>query len=645
MGTLAVDIDGFRVRLATLRGGRVRVLPGAIGDTRLAITRRDREYVFGAAAIKRLTSHPFETADGIGALIGAGAEELELVTGWRGKPVTESMLVLGKAKIKLGKAVARALGELVDPAMMLMGEELDRLVVTVPDADERRDAWEPVLAELGVAHVEIVDRWIAALYAARKAHGQGPVCVVDVGQLGIRARVIERVDDAWQTRVLERDPCEGLLAVEARLVDTLRADGEIPDSVESTAMLREAAAVLHQDLSGLPRDERNADGARIVPEASYPLPYVALGGTRSDNLTLTRTQLDRAYDDLIRPLRRMCVRLAQESPEAVVLFGPGAAQGDVRTAVSEVFEVETHVLKPDVVMGGPLVPTTRIERDDRASLPPRAAPHRVRFSVDEDEEEKIEIAASQASVPPTRKSSPGMRAPSSPPPASVRPPTRASTRPPSSSSETVPPAARVEIPSRGTIENPTTPEALVDLDLAIIGEPTSVPQLLFGVARARFSGIVDVELDGFESVQLPYRNGRPEWFLRDRKIIVEALKSPTGSYVTEPGDMEQDRSRTPESTHAIVTDAVRKLVWTFEESDLVEAFSRRMSHAPRVTLQDEKLLLRRGFRRPEARFALNALNGDEPLDQILTRGALGPRGMLYVIATLRLFAILEWVVD
>lgn len=631
MGTLAVDIDGFRVQLATLRGARVRPLPGAIGDTRLVISRRDGDYVFGAA-LKRLTSHPAETADGIGALIGASAEELELVTGWRGKPVTESMLVLGKAKIKLGKAVARALGELVDPATMLMGEELDRLVVTVADARERRDAWEPILADLALndgAHVEIVDRYVAALYAARKAHGFQSVCVVDVGRLGIRARIAERVDDAWQTRMLERDACEGLLAVEARLVDTLRADGEIPESVEATAMLREAAAVLHRDLGSLARDERTPDGKRIVPEASYPLPYSALGGTKHDNLTLTRTQLDRAYDELIRKLRKMCVRLAQEAPEAVVLFGPGATQGDVRTAVSEVFAVETHVLKSDVVMGGPLVPSTR-EEAKRDTLPPRAAPHRVRFSVEDNEEEKVEIDASQASVPPSRKSSPGIRAPSSPP---------------RRSSETVPPSARHGVPSRGSIQNPASAAELVDLDLSTFEDPTTVPQLLFGIARARFSGIVNVDLEGFETVRLPYRAGRPEWMLRDRKIIVESLKSPVGSYVVEPQEMEPDRSRTPESTHAIVTDAVRKLVWTFEESDLVDAFARRMGHAPRVTIHDEKLLLRRGFRRPEARFALNACTGNEPLDQILTRGALGPRGMLYVIATLRLFGIVEWVAD
>ena len=652
MGTLGVDVDGFRVRLATLRGARVRALPGAIGDTELAISRRDGDYVFGAAALKRLTSHPLESADGLGALIGASTEEIELVTGWRGKPVTESVLVLGKAKIKLHKAVARALGELVDPAVMLMGEELDRLVLTVPDADERRDAWGPIIAELGVAHVEIVDRFVAALYAARKAHGFVRPCLVDVGRLGVRARIAEQVEGSWVTRTLERDPCEGLLAVETRIVETLRADGEIPVAVESTAMLRDAAAVLHRDLSGRPRDARNADGKRIVPDASYPLPYVALGGTRTDNLTLDGTQLDRAYDELIRTLRKMCVRLAREEPDVVVLFGPGASQPDVRTTVSEVFEVETHVLKPDVVMGAPLVPTTRKEREKRETMPARAAPHRVRFSVEDTDEETVEIEASQASMPASaRKSSPGVKAPSVPPRKSAAPPPRESVPPRASSPprtsvpprfETVPPAARIEVPAKGTIRNPTTPEQLVEMDLDQLVDPASVPQLLFGVARARFSGIVELELDGFETARLLYREGRPEWMLRERKVIVESLKSARGSWLIEPGQHERDRSRTLESTHALVTDAVRKLVWTFDEEEFIDAFTPRLSHSPRV-MAEEKLLFRRGFRRPEVRFAIHACKGEEPLEQILTRGGLGPRGMLYVIATLQLFGVVEWI--
>lgn len=631
MGTLAVDIDGFRVQLATLRGARVRALPGAIGDTQLAISRREGKYVFGAAALKRLTSHPAESADGIGALIGASEEEIALVTGWRGKPSTDNMLVLGSAKIKLGKAVRRALSELVDPAMMLMGEELDRLVVSVTDAENRRAVWEPIVAELGDFHVEIIERYVAALYASRKAHGYNRVGLVNVGRLGLRARIVENVEGTWTTTLLEEDPCEGVLATEARLVETLRTVGGVPESVEATAMLREAAAVLHRDLSGLAADGRDASGKRIVPEASYPLPYVALGGSSMDNLTLTRTQLDRGYDALIRTLRKMCVRLAQEEPEVVVLFGPGTSQNDVCKTVEEVFPVETHVLKSDVVMGGPLVPTTRKESETRESMPARAAPHRVRFSVDDEEEEKVEIDASQATVSARRKSSPGQRI-SAPPRASSPPRT-----------ETVPPAAKVDLPETGTIENPATPEALVSLDLKTLSEPTSVPQLLFGLARARFSGVVHVNLDDFESIELTYRNGRPEWMQRERKVIVESMKSPGGTFTIEPREIEADRSRTPESTHAIVTDAVRKLVWTFDEQGFIDAFDNRRKHSPRVTVLDEKLLLRRGFRSPEVRFALHACKGSEPLEQVLTRGGLGPRGMLYVIATLQLFGVIEWV--
>ena len=644
MGTLAVDIDGFRVRLATLRGARVRALPGALGDSELAISRRDGEYVFGAPALKRMMSHPLETADGLGALIGASVEEMELVNGWRGKPGGENMLVLGTAKIKLNKAVARALGELVDPALMLMGGELDRLVLTIADADARRDAWEPILTEVlaGVddVHVEICDRYVAALYAARKAHGVTHACVVHVGRLGIDARLAERVHDRWETRVLERDACEGLLAVELRMIDALRAEGGVPDMVEATAMLREAARVLHRDLSGLPRDERTASGARIVPEAEYPLPYVALGGTSPGNLRLSASQLDRAYDELIRKLRKMCVRLAQEtpSPEVVVLFGPGAAQADVRRTVEEVFDAPTHVLRSEVVMGGPLVPTTRKDADRRESLPARAAPPRVRFAAVEEEEEKVEIDASQASLPPGRKSSPGMNRP---PMSDAAPKTPS--RPPRASSETIPPSSRLELPAEGAIRNPETPGQLVALDLASLEEPTSVAQLLFAVARARFTGFVHVDLDGFENATLTYREGRPEWMPRERTIVIESLKSPGGHFTIETIPVEEDRSRTRESTHALVTDAVRKLVWTFEEREFVDAFAKRMEHAPRVTVHDETLLLRRGFRKPEVRFALNACTGSEPLEVILTRVGLGPRGMLHVIATLQLFDAIEWV--
>ncbi|MEM9071432.1 MAG: hypothetical protein AAGE52_23195 [Myxococcota bacterium] len=630
MKVLAIDIDGFEARLATLHGGRVRTFPGGLSRWALTVSQKGSDLLFGPAAQKRAVTHPTDTVDGLAALIAAPPAVVQSIAGWRVTTTAEGVDFAGRYH-SVNELCARALDHYVGPAMMLFDAEPDRILITLRSASARRATWQKLLSSTSLAGAEVVERSIAAIQAARVLRRCRSVAVIEVGRVGVSARVAEQEGGDWSIAKEHEVTDEGLHRVDERLVEELRERGKVPGDPRATAMLFQAARQLREELA-------------TTEEAFFPMTYAALGGEGTHNLRLDRRALDRSFDAVIRALRKCLVRLDGPSIDAALVHGPAARRTDVLRTIHDVLGVEAQHLRVDVVHGAPLAVRHQVDpqpRDD-APKPRRAAPARVRYSAARTRRRSDPLLrpapTPTPSEPPAQRSErPPAPTPSkrpSPRPASVRP-----TRPPGGA--TVPPAPLLTLPEMGEFTNPQTPADLLAVSLRRLDEPSSVPQLLFACARARLTGRLEIDFDGGEMISAAYEDGQPRWQLRERRSLVESLKYVSGRFRVSSEELGTSRPRS-ESVHAVVTDAVRKLVWTFEDDAFLEAFGEKRTQRPRSTLDDERLLLRRGFRRQEVRFLKFACKGEEPLEELIRRQGLGPRGMLCVLTLLDLYGFVAW---
>ncbi|MAT28077.1 MAG: hypothetical protein CMN29_24495 [Sandaracinus sp.] len=716
--------------MTKLSGGRV----SPVGEPSTLAAGWGREgWSFGASAAKRAATQPARTAPALGALVGASPAALALLAEPRGLAIAEGSWAPGGDSATLGALLGRCLAGAVEEALQGMRRAPERVVFAAPRAGARARAFDGFWDAVGRPDGELVDLFDVAPGAcrARQVREAGQLLLVEIGEVGVRLAVSGKAALDAPRPLLELEELDGfgVVAVEAALVQALRERGGVPASPAAHAMLAEAVRAMRRDLESTDR-------------AEYPLPFVALGGSSPEPLSLEARELDRALDGTIRALRRGLVRVKGSGVDAVLLYGEGAGLPGVRRTVEDVVDAPLHVLEAPLALGVPIAPrganlrartgspraggpaTARGTAASRASsrssraAPPRhpSSPGMATASRPAPPRRPSSPGAARASrpapprhpsspgmarpsrpAPPRHPSSPGMRSPSAPSspgaarapsssPGGTRPPSRptssagaeaparpssASAPPPTTRSDVMPRADRTSpgapasthtrkksappgasiaptaaddgaALAEGVVENPMRALDIADLDLRRVGAPTAVPNLLFGLARARASGVLHVEMEGLEQVEAPFVEGRLLLLPHERTLLVDTHKKRSGAYRFEAG-REPDRMHRRErvSPYAVVVEGLRKVAWTFQDGESELAFAARLTQAPLVR-RSLKELQARGFSDAEARFAHFSCDGSAALDDLLERAGTGRRTALFTLCMTRVFGLLGW---
>ncbi len=360
---LGIDLGTTNSCMAVMEHGEAKVIPNAEGNRTtpsvVAFTKTGERLV-GQLAKRQAVTNPKNTVFSVKRFMGRRFAE---VAGERtGVPFEIVEAKNGDAHIKVGDHVysppeisAMILQKLKTDAEAYLGEEIKQAVITVPAYfnDSQRQATKDAGKIAGLEVLRIVNEPTAAALAyGLENKSEETVAVYDLGGGTFDISILEIGDGVFEVKSTNGDTHLGGDDFDQKIIDFL-----------ADTFKQEHGVDLRKDSQALQRLKEAAEKAKCELSSSMStevnLPFITMNadGPLHMNITLTRSELEKQVDDLVRRTEipcRNCLRDAGVGLDAikeVIMVGGMTRMPKVQEEAKQIFGKEPHKgVNPDEVV-------------------------------------------------------------------------------------------------------------------------------------------------------------------------------------------------------------------------------------------------------------------------------------------------------
>ena len=641
---LGIDFGATHTRAAVIVDGEPRAVVDVDGTSEIptVVAFASSGRLVGGPALRQAAHDPTTAVRGVKRLLGARADDPAIANLIRTYPNRIDVAPDGGLNILIGAAQFTPI-EIASFALEYIGNlarqqypgDIGAVVVTAPTWFTK--AQRTALSEAALQARLPVQRVLSepAAVGAALAHLDNPsraTVIVDAGACGTSASVVE-VKSTSVT--LMSTIAQGAVggeeidrAIQWTAIQQISAHRQIPNDVRTIELMRRVAEMLKRDLT-------------TAATAARPLPLPPAGyGQPSPSYGFDRQRLEYLMTDLLNRLDA-CVGaaigasgLAPTQVETLLLNGAMAADPAIVARVERFFGRPAKrgpAIAPLAAYGaaivaggisGELSPMLVEEADwthwlESADPPPSAFARgprddpSVTSMVTERSESRTGSGGSDATVPTT--------------------------------------PTKVDIDAlreAGTFVNPSDAKAVYALPVARRLKPSDVnPISLAGLlvqvmSKKSNSGMLTLTF-GVRAIEVPIINGRLWLNPLEQSGLMDAVKTPEGSYTFEEGrPATKGRKRT--SMIQLAFEGARHACRNLTQEDIENTLGNRVRRAPKLYEDLADRLTAIGLTSAEARFVNHAFDGTKTATEIATMGGITPRAALLMMFLLDVFGCIKW---
>ncbi len=359
---IGIDLGTTNSCVAIMEGGEAKVITSAEGSrtTPSVVAFKDGERLVGVAAKRQAVTNPFNTVHSAKRFIGRKfnevASELKTVSyAVKANSNGDAVFEIGDRTYTPEEIGAQVLLKMKETAEAYLGEEVTDAIVTVPayfnDAQRQSTKDAGRIAGLNVKRIIPEPTAAALAYGLDKQHDK-KIAVFDLGGGTFDISILEIGDGVFEVLSTNGDTHLG---------------GDDFDNVIINWMVeefkKEHGIDLHQDKMALQRLRDAAEKAKCelsgtpVTEISQPFITMDATGPKHLQLKLTRSQLERLVEPLIKRTKQPCLNAMKDAGVSptdlgeVILVGGMTRMPAVQEMVKEIFGREPHKgVNPDEVV-------------------------------------------------------------------------------------------------------------------------------------------------------------------------------------------------------------------------------------------------------------------------------------------------------
>jgi len=360
---LGIDLGTTNSCMAVMEHGEAKVIPNAEGNRTtpsvVAFTKTGERLV-GQLAKRQAVTNPKNTVFSVKRFMGRKFSE---VAGERSNVPFEVVEAKnGDAHIKIGDHVysppeisAMILQKLKTDAEAYLGEEIKQAVITVPAYfnDSQRQATKDAGKIAGLEVLRIVNEPTAAALAyGLEKKADETVAVYDLGGGTFDISILEIGDGVFEVKATNGDTHLGGDDFDLKIIDFL-----------AERFKKEHGVDLRKDSQALQRLKEAAEKAKCELSSSMTtevnLPFITMNadGPLHMNVTLSRAELEKQVDDLIRRTEKPCrnclhdAGIGIEAVKEVIMVGGMTRMPKVQEEAKDIFQKEPHKgVNPDEVV-------------------------------------------------------------------------------------------------------------------------------------------------------------------------------------------------------------------------------------------------------------------------------------------------------
>ena len=360
---LGIDLGTTNSCMAVMEHGEAKVIPNAEGNRTtpsvVAFT-KSGERLVGQLAKRQAVTNPKNTVFSVKRFMGRRFKEVDIERESVPYEIVEAKN--GDAYIKIGDKLysppeisAMILQKLKADAEAYLGEEIKQAVITVPAYfnDSQRQATKDAGKIAGLEVLRIVNEPTAAALAyGLDKKSEEVVAVYDLGGGTFDISILEIGDGVFEVKSTNGDTHLGGDDFDQKLIDFLAEKFKAENSID-----------LRKDSQALQRLKEAAEKAKCELSSSMSteinLPFITMNadGPLHLNITLTRSELEKQVDDLIKRTEipcRNCVRdagISSSDIKEVIMVGGMTRMPKVQYEAKSIFGKEPHKgVNPDEVV-------------------------------------------------------------------------------------------------------------------------------------------------------------------------------------------------------------------------------------------------------------------------------------------------------
>ena len=360
---LGIDLGTTNSCMAVMEHGEAKVIPNAEGNRTtpsvVAFT-KSGERLVGQLAKRQAVTNPKNTVFSVKRFMGRRFKEVDIERESVPYEIVEAKN--GDAYIKIGDKLysppeisAMILQKLKADAEAYLGEEIKQAVITVPAYfnDSQRQATKDAGKIAGLEVLRIVNEPTAAALAyGLDKKSEEVVAVYDLGGGTFDISILEIGDGVFEVKSTNGDTHLGGDDFDQKLIDFLAEKFKAENSID-----------LRKDSQALQRLKEAAEKAKCELSSSMSteinLPFITMNadGPLHLNITLTRSELEKQVDDLIKRTEipcRNCVRdagISDSDIKEVIMVGGMTRMPKVQEEAKSIFGKDPHKgVNPDEVV-------------------------------------------------------------------------------------------------------------------------------------------------------------------------------------------------------------------------------------------------------------------------------------------------------
>lgn len=360
---LGIDLGTTNSCMAVMEHGEAKVIPNAEGNRTtpsvVAFT-KNGERLVGQLAKRQAVTNPKNTVFSVKRFMGRRFKEVDIERESVPYEIVEAKN--GDAYIKIGDKLysppeisAMILQKLKADAEAYLGEEIKQAVITVPAYfnDSQRQATKDAGKIAGLEVLRIVNEPTAAALAyGLDKKSEEVVAVYDLGGGTFDISILEIGDGVFEVKSTNGDTHLGGDDFDQKLIDFLAEKFKAENSID-----------LRKDSQALQRLKEAAEKAKCELSSSMSteinLPFITMNadGPLHLNITLTRSELEKQVDDLIKRTEipcRNCTRdagISSSDIKEVIMVGGMTRMPKVQDEAKSIFGKEPHKgVNPDEVV-------------------------------------------------------------------------------------------------------------------------------------------------------------------------------------------------------------------------------------------------------------------------------------------------------
>jgi len=363
---IGIDLGTTNSVIAVMEGGEPTVIPSSEGGNLIpsvvALNTKTNERLVGRVARNQAVVNPENTIFSVKRFMGRKFKDKEVTTTTTMIPyqITEApngdvRVIMGGKEYSPPEVSAMVLQKLKADAEAYLGDTVDQAVITVPAYfnDTQRNATKDAGKIAGLEVLRIINEPTASCLAYGIGENKdGIVAVYDLGGGTFDISILEVADGVFEVKSTNGDTYLGGDNFDERIINWL-----------ADTFKKENGIDLRADRQALQRLKEAAEKAKIelstTLSADINLPFITAdaSGPKHLNLTLTRANLEKLVDDLIRQSIEPCRQALKDAGleasdvDSVLLVGGMTRMPAIQEAVKSFFGKEpTKGVNPDEVV-------------------------------------------------------------------------------------------------------------------------------------------------------------------------------------------------------------------------------------------------------------------------------------------------------